>query len=86
MLKSKKSLSILRQQWEQEKKMIESLKEKKNQLEQLRFQEEEAERKADYNRVAELRYNVIPKLQKEIEELQKQLNEKPNRLLARRSR
>ena len=40
---------MLRQQWEQEKKLIETLKEKKNELEQLRFQEEEAERKADYN-------------------------------------
>jgi ATP-dependent Clp protease ATP-binding subunit ClpB len=77
----KEELSVLRQQWEQEKKIIESLKEKKNQLEQLRFQEEEAERRADYNRVAELRYNSIPKLQKELEELQKQLEEKPNRLL-----
>ena len=77
----KEELSILRQQWEQEKKIIESLKEKKNKLEQLRFQEEEAERKADYNRVAELRYKDIPALQKEIEEAQKQLDEKPNRLL-----
>ncbi|MDP1880572.1 MAG: AAA family ATPase [Parachlamydiaceae bacterium] len=77
----KEELSVLRQQWGQEKKIIETLKEKKNQLEQLRFQEEEAERKADYNRVAELRYNIIPKLQKELEETQKQLDEKPNRLL-----
>ena len=79
--KIKEELSILRQQWEQEKKFIEALKEKKDQFEKLRFQEEEAERKADYNRVAELRYNNIPKIQKEIEELQKQLDEKPNRLL-----
>lgn len=79
--KIKEELSILRQQWDQEKKIIEALKEKKDQLEKLRFQEEEADRKADYNRVAELRYNSIPKLQKEMEELQKQLDEKPNRLL-----
>lgn len=79
--KIKEELSILRQRWEQEKKIIESLKNKKDQLEKLRFQEEESDRKADYNRVAELRYNSIPKLQKEIEELQKQLDEKPNRLL-----
>lgn len=79
--KIKEELSILRQRWEQEKKIIETLKEKKDQLEKLRFQEEEADRKADYNRVAELRYNHIPKLQKEIEELQKQLDEKPDRLL-----
>lgn len=77
----KDELSILRQQWEQEKKLIEELKEKKNKLEQLRFQEEELERKADYNKVAEIRYNTIPAIQKEIEESQKNLNEKPNRLL-----
>jgi ATP-dependent Clp protease ATP-binding subunit ClpB len=77
----KEKLSILNQEWEQEKKIIESLKEKKDQLEKLRFQEEEAERKADYNRVAELRYNHIPQVQKEIEEAQKKLNAKPNRLL-----
>ncbi len=59
-LNSKKSLHVLRQHWEQEKKLIDSLKEKKNQLEQLRFQEEEAERKADYNKVAEIRYSQIP--------------------------
>lgn len=77
----KEELAILRQRWDQEKKIIESLKEKKDQLEKLKFQEEEAERKADYNKVAELRYNIIPTLQKGIEELQKQLDEKPDRLL-----
>lgn len=77
----KEELSILRQQWEQEKKLIQSLKEKKNTLEQLRFQEEEYERKVDYNKVAELRYQKIPELLKEIETTQKQLEEKPNRLL-----
>lgn len=77
----KEELAILRQQWDQEKKLIDELKQKKNELEQLRFQEEELERKADYNKVAELRYNVIPKVQKELEEVQKKLNEKPNRLL-----
>lgn len=77
----KEELKTLREQWEQEKKLIEGVKEKKNQLEQLRFQEEELERKADYNKVAELRYNKIPQLQKEIEEVEERLNNKPNRLL-----
>lgn len=63
------------------KKIIESLKDKKDKLEKLRFEEEAAERKADYNKVAELRYNNIPQLQKEIEEAQTLLNSKPNRLL-----
>ncbi len=77
----REELAILRQQWEQEKALIETVKEKKNKFEQLRFQEEEEERKADYNKVAELRYNAIPKLQKEIVEAEAKLNERPNRLL-----
>jgi ATP-dependent Clp protease ATP-binding subunit ClpB len=77
----KESLNVLRQQWEQEKKLIDGLKEKKNKLEQLRFQEEDYERKVDYNKVAELRYQKIPELQKEIETAQNELEHKPNRLL-----
>jgi len=77
----KEELVQLKQRWENEKKLLDSIKEKKNQLEHLRFQEEELERNADYNKVAELRYNEIPRVQKAIEDLQKQLNEKSNRLL-----
>lgn len=77
----KEELGILRQQWEQEKKLIEELQKKKNELEQIRFHAEELERKAEYNKVAEIRYNTVPKLEKEIQEIQKKLNEKPNRLL-----
>lgn len=77
----KETLAALRLEWDQEKKLIESLKQKKDTLEKLRFQEEEAERRADYNKVAELRYKTIPELQKEMESVQKELNKKPNRLL-----
>ncbi|MCE5318886.1 MAG: AAA family ATPase [Parachlamydia sp.] len=77
----KEELKLLKLQWEEEKEIIQSLKEKKNKLEQMRFQEEEWERKADYNKVAELRYDAIPKLQKEIEDAETKLNQKKNRLL-----
>lgn len=77
----KEELTVLKKQWEEEKGLIQNLKEKKNSLEQLRFQEEEFERKAEYNKVAELRYNKIPALLREIEEEQEILNRKPNRLL-----
>jgi ATP-dependent Clp protease ATP-binding subunit ClpB len=79
--KVKEELSILREKWNQEKKLIEQVKEKKNALENLRFQEEEAERAADYNKVAELRYSILPKMKKELEEAQNQLSHLPNRLL-----
>jgi len=77
----KEELSGLKQRWDREKKLIDDLKDKKNVLENLKFQEEESERKADYNKVAELRYNTIPQVEKEIQELQTLLNEKSNRLL-----
>jgi ATP-dependent Clp protease ATP-binding subunit ClpB len=77
----KEELSLLRKRWENEKILIEDIKKKKNEIEQLRFQEEEAERKSDYNKVAEIRYSKIPAIEKEIEELSKDLNKKENRLL-----
>ena len=79
--KIKEELALLRQQWEEEKKLIEDVKEKKNKLEKLRFQEEEFERKAEYNRVAELRYQQIPQLLTEIAEAEEKLRSKPHRLL-----
>ena len=78
---SKKSSLSCASDGNQEKKLIETVKEKKNQLEQLRFQEEEAERIADYNKVAELRYSKIPALEKEIEEAERTLDEQKERLL-----
>ncbi|MES2274280.1 MAG: AAA family ATPase [Chlamydiota bacterium] len=79
--KLKEELAQMRAKWNQEKKLIQTLKEKKDALEKLRFQEEEAERKADYNKVAEIRYDELPKMQKEIEEAQHALSQLKGRLL-----
>lgn len=78
---AKEELHLLKEQWNQEKKLIEELKEKKNRLESLRFQEEEAERISDYNKVAEIRYNAKPLLEKEIQEKERNLEHKAHRLL-----
>ncbi len=77
----KEELNLLKHQWEEEKQLIRSIKEKKDTIEHLKFQEEESERKADYQKVAEIRYSTIPKFQDEIKQLEKQLEERPNRLL-----
>ena len=79
--KLKEELAILREGWNHEKKLIESVKEKKNRLEQMRFQEEEAERQVDYNKVAEIRYSKIPALKKEIEAAEATLGALKERLL-----
>lgn len=77
----KEELAALKQQWDQEKQLIEGLKEKKNKLEQLRFQEEDAERRSDYEQVAELRYKQLPEVNREIAEAEQRLRDKPNRML-----
>ncbi|MBS0646960.1 MAG: AAA family ATPase [Verrucomicrobia bacterium] len=74
-------LSVLRARWEGERQELMAVKEKKNLLEQYRFQEEEAERVADYNKVAEIRYKKLPELQKEIAQLQESFDKKKDRLL-----
>ena len=55
--------------------MIQTLNEKKDALEKLRFQEEEAERNVNYNKVAEIRYNQIPAMKKQIDEAQGALHQ-----------
>jgi len=77
----KDELKTLKERWNLEKGSLQGLKEMKKKLENLRFQEEEAERGANYNRVAELRYNEIPQLQKEIEQEEKRLGDTNGRLL-----
>ena len=62
--------------WKGEKEMIEKVQEKKEKVEALRFEADEAERKGDYGRVAEIRYGKIIGLEKEIEELKDQIGKK----------
>jgi len=77
----KGELEVLKKRWDGEKELLKQLKGHKNQLEKLRHEEEEAERRADYNRVAELRYSQIPATQKALTEAQERLNAAPDRLL-----
>lgn len=78
---AKEILRTLTERWNQEKGHLKKLKEKKGELETLRFQEQDAERSADYNKVAELRYSKIPALEAEIAKEETILSEGGNRLL-----
>ncbi len=77
----KEELSLLTNEWNLEKQFIEQVKQKKNALENLRFQEQEAERKFDYNKAAEIKYSLIPQMTQELEQAQASLSELPYRLL-----
>jgi ATP-dependent Clp protease ATP-binding subunit ClpB len=55
-------------QWQSEKQANELISELKKQLEEARLEAERAERAADLQRAAELRYGTIPELEKQIAE------------------
>jgi ATP-dependent Clp protease ATP-binding subunit ClpB len=55
--------------WKSEKEMIDKVQAKKEAVESLRFEADQAERSGDYGRVAEIRYGKIIELEKEISEL-----------------
>ncbi len=55
-------------QWQREKSAIESVKAVRERLEQARIEVERAERAADLQRAAELRYGEIPALEKQLAE------------------
>ena len=63
----RRELSELKQQWEAEKSAVGRLQQIRQHLEDLKHQIEKAEREYDLNRVAELRYGTMPRLEKELQ-------------------
>jgi ATP-dependent Clp protease ATP-binding subunit ClpB len=62
--------------WKGEKEMIDKVQEKKEEVESLRFEADQAERKGDYGRVAEIRYGKVIGMEKEIADLKFQIEQK----------
>jgi len=62
----REQLSALTARWQNEKGSIETVRELKEQLEQLRGESERAERDGDLGHAAELRYGKIPALERQL--------------------
>ena len=78
---SKAQLEDLNRKWKVEKDLLSRISQKRADIEQYRFQADEAERSGDYGRVAELRYGKIASAQKEIDELTAQKAANPDPLI-----
>ncbi|MBT2729286.1 ATP-dependent chaperone ClpB [Bacillus sp. ISL-75] len=66
----KETANEMKAKWLQEKQSIQKLQEKREQLEKLRRELQQAEDKYDLNRAAELRHGQIPLAEKELKELE----------------
>ena len=78
---SKAQLEDLNRKWKVEKDLLSRISQKRADIEQYKFQADEAERSGDYGRVAELRYGKIATAQKEIDELTAQKAANPDPLI-----
>jgi ATP-dependent Clp protease ATP-binding subunit ClpB len=56
----------LKAKWESEKKIVTSIQDTKEQIENLKLEAEQAERAGDYGRVAEIRYGKIKEAEKQL--------------------
>jgi len=65
----------LRAKWQSEKDVVDQIQIKKNEIEQLKFEEESANRNGDLGKVAEIRYGKIPDAEKTIKILKTKLSE-----------
>ena len=65
----------MRAKWQSEKDVVEQIQIKKNEIEQLKFEDEGAYRIGDLGKLAEIRYGKIPEAEKTIEILKKKLSE-----------
>ena len=64
-----------RAKWEGEKALVNKIQQLKQEIEQLKFEADRAEREGKYERVAEIRYGKIKTLQQEIESIKQQLSD-----------
>ncbi|MCM3767537.1 ATP-dependent chaperone ClpB [Neobacillus niacini] len=76
----KEQAGSMKAKWLGEKETIQKLQEKREQIEKLRRELQQAEDKYDLNRAAELRHGMIPQAEKELLELETK-TESENRLL-----
>lgn len=72
--KLKNSSSSMKVHWQKEKESIAKIRKLKETVEQLKIDEQKAERNGELNTVAEIRYGKIPNIQEELEKENKKLH------------
>lgn len=66
----------LKGKWEGERELLAKIQDHKQQIEQLKYEAERAEREGDYGKVAEIRYGKMQQLETEIAEIHQNLQQR----------
>lgn len=72
---AKEEFNSLKAHWQKEKELIKSIRQMKEEIENLKHQAETYEREGDYGKVAEIRYGKLLALEKELDAKSKELAE-----------
>ncbi len=70
----KEKRDAMKLKWKNEKESIQKIHQIKSKIEETKIEAEKTEREGDLNRVAELKYGILPQLQKDLEEENKRLS------------
>ncbi len=70
-----------RAKWNAEKQIVNNIQEELNNIEQLKFEAEQAERSGDYGKVAEIRYGKIKEAEARLENFKKELEQNSSRIM-----
>ncbi len=62
--------NVLKAQWENEKSIVQNLRQEKENIDKLKFEAEQAEKAGDYGKVAEIRYGKIVASEKHLKDLE----------------
>ncbi|MGN0035750.1 MAG: ATP-dependent chaperone ClpB [Bacteroidaceae bacterium] len=71
----KEQETAFKAKWQHEKSLVDKIQQNKQQMEQLKFEADKAEREGDYGKVAEIRYGKLKALEDEIHTIQAQLHQ-----------
>ena len=73
--------NALKARWKQEKDVITKIRELKEKIEQLKLQEQQEERRGNYERVAQIRYGELRQAETELTKLNAQMEKSDGRML-----
>ncbi len=65
--------------WKEEKDLVDSIQNIKKEIDQTKFEAEQAEREGDYGKVAEIRYGKLKELEDKVQKVQEELAQKQSK-------
>lgn len=73
----KEQAAVIEKRWSEQKDIIQKIQEKRAKMDGLRIELEQAERNIELEKAAEIKFGKIPNLEKELSDLQEELNKIP---------